>query len=147
MAWQSISTDDIKTRLAGAEVSALQTAALASGQTDPLPEVVAQVVDEVRGYVAAGGIPLGAASTIPAKLLSAALAIVRFRLATRLPRFPFDDNRKTEYRDAVALLGRVADGRFLVEEPTTLDTESTAAPSPSVTAKTLTHQRANEDGL
>jgi phage gp36-like protein len=147
MAWTTITTDLVKTRLAGAEVTSLQTAALASGQTDPLPEIVTQVVDEVRGYVAAGGYTLGAAATIPSKLISATLAITRFRLATRLPRFPFDDNRRREYEDAIRLLNRVADGKFAVEEPTTTDTETLGAPSPAMTAKTLTMDRTSQDGI
>ena len=147
MAWIAITTDDIKTRLAGAEVAALQTAALASGQTNPLPGIVSQVVDEIRGYVAAGGFTLGSGETVPSKLLSATLAMVRFRIATRLPKFPFDENRKLEYEDAIRLMGRVADGKFAVEEPTTADTETLGAPSPAVTPKTLSMDRTSQDGI
>lgn len=148
MAWQSLTTDDVKTRLAGAEVAALQSAALASGQTDPIPDIITAVVDEVRGYIAAGGITLGAAGTIPSKLVSAALAIVRYRVCTRLPvKSLLTEDRVRENEAAIRLLERVADGKFAVEEPTTADTEAIGAPSPSFAEKTLTFDRDSQEGL
>jgi hypothetical protein len=47
MAWISITESDVTSRLAGAEVAALKTAAIASGQTDPVAEIIEQVTDEV----------------------------------------------------------------------------------------------------
>ena len=86
MAWQSLTSADVLSKLSGAELSALQTAALGDGQSDPVPGIIQAVVDEVRGYVAANhDNQLGAAGTIPSKLVSAALAIIRHRLCTRLP--------------------------------------------------------------
>jgi phage gp36-like protein len=148
MAWTTLNAAAVATRLTGPELAALQSAALADGQTDPLPEIVTQVVDEVRGYVAAGGITLGAAGTVPSKLVSAALAIIRYRLATRLPiKSLLTDTRIQENRDAIQLLQRVADGKFLVEEPTETDTESSSAPSPSFGDRTLNYERADQDGI
>jgi phage gp36-like protein len=149
MAWQSVTTAEIKTRLTGAEVTALQTAALASGQTDPLPDIVTQVVGEVRGYVAAGGYTLGTGETVPSTLYSATLAIIRYRIATRLPvKAILTQDRKDENDAAIRLLERVADGKFAVEEPTTASEETLGSPSPSfVTGKTLTMQRDDQDGI
>ena len=148
MAWISITTDDVKTRLAGAEVTALQSAALAAGQTDPLPEIIAQVVDEVRGYVAAAGATLGAAGTIPQKLLSAALAIIRYRICTRLPVKSFlNEDRVRENDAALRLLEKVADRKFLVEEPTVADTEVGGGPGPSFNEKTRTFDGDSQDGI
>jgi phage gp36-like protein len=148
MAWTTLTAADVKTKLTGPEVSAVQTAALASGQSDPLVEIVEQVVDEVRGYIAAGGYNLGDGTTVPSKLVSATLSIIRYRLATRLPvKTLLTTDRVEENKEAIRLLERVADGKFVVEEPTTVSTESLASPTPSMTSKTLTHQNSDGDGL
>ena len=86
MAWITLSTEDIRSRLAAAELSALSSAALAEGQSDPLPEVITQVVDQIRGSIAGNQQnTLGPSGTLPERLKSAALNIIRFELATRLP--------------------------------------------------------------
>lgn len=148
MAWTTITVEQVKTRLAGAELTAVQSAALADAQTDPLPEIVVQVVDEIRGYCAAGGVTLGLANTIPCKLVGAALAIIRYRLCTRLPvRSLLTDARVDENRDALTLLSRVADQKFSVEEPTEASTEQASAPAPSMTPKTLNYGRTSQEGI
>ena len=148
MAWQTLSSENVKTRLTGPELSALQSAALASGQADPLPEIITAVIDEVRGYISAGGHALETGITVPSKLVSASLAIIRYRLATRLPvKSLLDENRVREYQDAQKLLERVADGRFAIEEPVTETTEVQGAPKPSFADKTLSYDRTSEDGL
>lgn len=146
--WTEITEDLVKTRLAGAEVTALQTAALAAGQTDPLPEIVTQVVDEVRGYIAAGGFGLEEGAKVPSKLVSATLAVIRYRLATRLPaRSLLTEERKAENDAAIRLLERVADGKFAVEEPAAASSETIGGASPSMTAKTRVFTRTDEDGI
>jgi phage gp36-like protein len=149
MAWIAITESDVKTRLAGAELSALQTAALASGQSDPLPELIAQVVDEVRGYIAAGGFTLGEGTVVPQKLKSATLAIIRYRVATRLPAKSFlNEDRVREYQDAIRLLEQVARGQFVVEEPTTPEDEPQGGGgSPGITERELAYTREDQDGL
>ena len=119
MSWIILTEDGVLTRLAGAELAALKTAALAAGQVNPLPEIITQVTGEVRGYVAAAKlIRLGPDGTIPDELTGAALNRIRFELATRLPVAALlTDARKEANRDAVTLLGRVANGQFLVVPP------------------------------
>jgi hypothetical protein len=148
MAWTTITVENVKTRLTGAELTALQSSALASGQSDPLPEICVQVVDEVRGYIAAGGFALETGTTVPSKLLGASLAIIRYRLATRLPvKSLLDDNRVKENEAAIRLLESVAARRFLIEEPTTASTEAIGGPVPSMSAKTRTYKRTDQDGI
>jgi phage gp36-like protein len=149
MAWISITTSDVQTRLTGPELSATQQVALASGQTNPLPEIIEQVVDEIRGYIAAyGGNTLGSGTTIPQKLLGAALAMIRYRLATRLPvRSLLTQERVDENREAIRLLERVADGGFRIEEPTEADTETHAAPSPQIEAPDRNFSATGQDGV
>jgi hypothetical protein len=127
MSWLTITVDTLKTRNAGAEVTALQESALGDGQTDPVVEIIQMVTDEVRGYIATANIPLGAGATIPSKLLLAAINRIRFEAATRLPGGSMlDDDRRSANDAAVRLLERVADGKFAVEEPTTEDDEDIA---------------------
>ena len=144
MSWSTITSTNVKTRLAGAELTALQTSALASGQADPLIEVTANVIDEVRGYIAANPKnTLGAASTVPSKLVSATLAIIRYRLATRLPTKAFlTQDRVDENNAAIRLLEQVAAGKFAVEDPSSGDTsgvhfEQASTPTRLATRSTL----------
>lgn len=143
MSWQTITSTNVKTRLAGAELTALQTAALATGQTDPLVDVIAQVVDEVRGYISANPKnTLGAAATIPAKLLGAALAIIRYRLATRLPAKSFlTEDRVKENDAAIRLLEQVAANKFAIEDPTSGDRSGVAFQQASTPTRTATRTK------
>ena len=123
MSWSALTTANVKTRLTGAELAAMQTAALSAGQTDPLPDIITQVTDEVRGYVAANRKnTLGAAGTLPSKLHGAALAMIRYRLATRLPvKSLLTEDRVKENEAAIRLMEQVAAGKFSIEDPTSGD--------------------------
>jgi phage gp36-like protein len=150
MAWITITESDVQTRLAGAELTALKSAALATGQTSPLSDIIAHVVDEMRGYIAAcAANTLGQAGTIPAKLLSAALAMIRYRLATRLPvKSLLTEDRVKENEAAIRLLEQVAACKFAIEEPATPDTtETISSPTPRLTARTRQFGRDYEDGV
>lgn len=151
MAWTSITIETLKTRNAGAEVEALRSAALADGQADPVPEIIQMVVDEVRGYIAAANVSLGEGATIPSKLLLAAINRIRFEAATRMPGGSLlDDDRRSSNTAAVRLLERVSEGKFTVEEPTTVEDEAIARTSSgmSVVAKpTRTETKDSFSGL
>jgi phage gp36-like protein len=148
MAWITISADDVKARMSSSELELLQNNQLADGQADPLPGIITSVADEVRGYVAAGGYTLGTASTIPQKLLSAAVAIIRYRIINRFPsRRLLTEERIQENKEALRLLERVSDKKFVVEEPTTADTETASGAAPSMATKTRTYDRTNQDGI
>ncbi len=150
MAWISIETADVQRSLSGAELSALQSAALASGQTDPIPTVIADVVNEIRGYIAAcAANTLGASGTIPDKLKNAALARIRYEAFTRLPvtRGLLTEDRVDANKAALVLFRDVAACRFAIEEPTTADTETISSPSPSFTDRTRYFTKDDQDGL
>lgn len=114
--WIPITSDDVKTRLAGAEFAAYTQRALAPGQVDPLPDITAQVVREVRGHVAARGNSVGDGLTIPDELLAAAVDIIVFRLTTRLG-IAVKEDRKTANDQARTLLGQVGRGEFKIAAP------------------------------
>lgn len=129
--WISIDSDDVKTRLTGVELTAFTTKALAAGQADPLPDIIAQVVREVRGHVAGGGNLLGDGLTIPDELLAAAVDMIVFRLTTRLG-LAVREDRKTANDQAKTLMGQVGRGEFKVASPATAASEQAGAGGISV---------------
>ena len=143
MSWISITSSDVKVKLTGAELAALQSAALASGQSDPLPDIISQVSDEVRGYIAANrSNTLGAAGTIPQKLLSAALSIIRYRLATRLPvKSLLTEDRVKENEQAIRLLEQVAADKFAIEDPVSGETSGVSIEQASTPVRTATRTK------
>jgi hypothetical protein len=129
MAWAALTADEIKTRLTSDELTKLQTYALAPGQADPLPDVLLQVTDEMRGYIAKRN-PLGAAGTLPPQVRRAAIAMARWTLLGRIGigtqgSISQSDSRKKEYEDALALMKDVVKGDFKVEAPDTPGPEAT----------------------
>lgn len=121
MAWISLTLDDVKTRISWPELEAYQTWHLAAGQVDPTTETISGVVREIRGRVAAcSRNTLGADGTIPEELYHAALTLIQWRLAMRLPGAGvdlLDEGRKTEHSEAQKLLRDVAKCEFAVVQP------------------------------
>lgn len=121
MSWITLTEADVITKLSGPELAAMKTAALQAAQTNPLTEVITQVVREIRGYVAAcQRNTLGDGDTIPDELLGAAVSRIRFELATRLPVASLLTQARTDANSqALTLLRDVAACKFLVIEPDT----------------------------
>ena len=149
MAWISLSTEDVKPSLAGAELDALQTAALADGQADPVAAIITEVVNEIRGYIAAcKANSLEEGIKIPEKLKSAAIAMIRYRSASRLPVRSFlTEARIEENKRAIRLLEQVARCEFAVEEPETPEDEVISSGTPSICAAEKKFSRRNQDGI
>lgn len=149
MAWVSLTEADVRSRLSSAELGALQSVHATAGDTQLVSRVITQAIDEVRGYIAAwpeNSLEEGA--KIPSKLVSAALAIIRYRLISSLPsRSLMTEERTQEYKDATRLLERASEGKFRVEEPVTAEDETVRHVGPSVSAKTLSHRRQDADGI
>lgn len=150
MSWIALTEDDIVTKLSGPETAALKTAALQSGQADPLAEIITQVVREIRGYVkACDRNALGEGATIPDELLGAAINRVRYELATRLPVASLLTEARTESnRNALSLLKEAAACRFTLEQPETEAEEESASPSmPSICKPTRRFDRCDQEGI
>lgn len=135
MAWVPITIDLLHQKSAGAEVDAARNAALATGEPDPVPGIIEQVIREVRGYVLANTKnkpgPLG---TIPDELLGQAINRIRFEAATRIPGGALlDDDRRQANRDAWAALRDAAADRMTITSPE----EISAEPLPSASAVTV----------
>lgn len=125
MSWITIAESDITPKLSGPELSAMKSAALASAQTNPLTDVIAQVIKEIRGYVAnCSRNTLGEGSTIPDELLGAAVSRIRFELATRLPVASLlTEDRRSANANALTLLRDVAACKFSLEQPATASSQ------------------------
>lgn len=147
MSWITLTTDDLLAGLSGPEKSALQTAAKAVGQGDPLAEHVANVTNEVRGYVAAcAKNSLGPDGTLPSELKSDAVAIARWRAATRLNIASIlSPAREKEYDNANTKMRDVAKCAFAIIAPAT--PAAAQASGTSVQVVSSTTRQATRDKL
>jgi hypothetical protein len=146
--WISITEADVLTVLSGPELEAYRNAAKATGQTDPVAPVIAQVTALARGYVGAcGRNRLGESGTIPEKLLAPALDLLALRLPQRV-RLVANETRKSNAQEALRLFERVANCQFDIEEPLVADTEvSSVGPSPTIAARTKRFGSAQQEGV
>ncbi len=145
--WNTLTEAKFLEHCTGAETTAIKTAALATAQTEPLTAMLAKVVQEVRGYVAAHRQnTLGDGITIPDELEAAACAIARYRALNRLPtKSLLTETRVSEYRDALALLRDVAAGKFAIEQPATPSDQVISGPAVEVASSTT--RKATRDKL
>lgn len=145
--WISPTENDLLTSLSETELASYRSAALASGQADPVAPTLAQIVDLVRGYVGAyRPNVLGAAGTIPQKLLAPAVDLVAVRLPQRVGVTP-KDVRKAAADAAIRLLEQVAAGDFNIEEPDVASAETTSAPRPTISARVPRFRGCDEEGV
>jgi hypothetical protein len=144
--WIPLTVADVLTRLAGAEVAALRSAALATGQDDPTPEIIVKVVKECRGRLR-NQCRLEVGDTVPDNWAHHCLAIVRHRLCTRLPGAQFlTAARQREYEDAIAAFQQL--GPILPDEPDQADpTLAARAPAPDIAPRVRQFTAENQDGL
>jgi hypothetical protein len=149
MAWLLLTSDHIATALTGPELAAAQSAALASGQSAPLDDILAQVSRYVRARIAAcSRNALGEGDTIPDELLSAAIDIAVYRLAKRLPGKVLARQERIDAAAAAeSLLQDVAACKLSLAQPLTATTEVVSAPaSPTFSGRTRRFTRSTQDG-
>jgi hypothetical protein len=153
--WITITVAQLDTAKAAGMVDALQTAALADGQTDPLPEIIVDVITRIRMEVAGGGRTVLSQddTLIPPSLKSLALRMVLRQAQSRLNAagaLPLSDDERKEWDKDERLLERIAKGEITVENPVDPASEPTvqsAAPTPSFKAPTRRFNRASQDGI
>jgi hypothetical protein len=148
MSWRAITEVDLLTRISGPELAALRAAALKLAQADPIAATIAQVTRRVRRAVQSCVWNILDADTtkIPEDLLSEALDLIVWEIMKR-PGCTIIDNagaRKDANQAAIDMLARVAACDEKIESPTD---GTVAAPSPSVTGKTLIYDRTSQDGI
>lgn len=127
MSWISPDQDDVKQRLSGPEFATVEAEALATGEGNPWPSLIAEVVEAIRGYIG-GGSPkntLGAGATIPGSCKRHAMSLV---IWDGLTRFGIDrlltEARKKDYESANRYFEKVAAGSIVVEQPETAATDA-----------------------
>lgn len=125
MSWEQLTTEDVLSEFTIAEASALRQLQ-GSGSGSGLPflnidEITARVIDEVRGYIEAGGYELDTISnTIPISLFEDGIAIARWRYLISTPSLKQlqTEDRRLSFEAAIAKLNLIAKGQFAVEPPT-----------------------------
>lgn len=119
MSWITLTVDDIYTYLAADQVDALRMEALAVGQDDPLPQIIADVVERVRAEVRAyhGNQVSATEGTIPPELRSAVVALVIEAAQARLPGLELTSDQIRAGSYAKDLMRRVIIGEVPVTEP------------------------------
>lgn len=147
MSWTTITADAVQSRITDAELVAARTAAIKAGQADPLAEAISRVTQEVRGRVAANASnTLGDGDTIPSECEDAAIAVIIFRLYSRLP-ITMPQERKDAKDDALAFLRDVADGKVAIVAPATASPQQVTSIAPSISARRRHFTRDQQDGI
>ncbi len=148
--WITIAVTDLNDYLVAAQVSALRTAALAGGQADPFTNVMHDVVNEVRFKIqscASNALSLTAYS-IPPELKKTACYLILEAMQNRIPGLKLTEDQKTQADRAVAQLNRIADCRDKITQPTDpITTDVTGSGTPSITPKTKTFTREDQEGI
>lgn len=152
MAWRAITDADILTRMSGDELETFRVSALATGQDDPVADVITQVTNEIRGYIAAcEKNTLGSAGTIPETLLGTALDKLVIEIQSRVAGIVIDSDevRRDKLARAQRLLRDVAQCNFTVEQPESgsESDEDWGGLSPASTTPTRRFNRASQDGV
>jgi hypothetical protein len=152
--WITLTITQLDAAKAAALVDALQTAALADGQSDPLPDVIASVTTRIRMEIAAGGKTVldADATKLPPSLKSLGLRMVLREGQSRLNAagaLPLSDDEKEEWRQDVRFLERIAKGEITVEastNPEATPSVQAAASSPMICARERIYTRDSQDG-
>lgn len=152
--WIPLTEELALTRMA--ELSNLKNVKLPGGMTgdEVLAEQMAKLVGYIRGFcesaVKAGHLrALGAEGTVPQRLVDPSLAILRIRIATRLPAIAsklIDKHREEEAANAEELLKLMVSGKWSAEEDGEEETVVHVV-SPSIHARRKQYGRHQQDGI
>lgn len=115
--WRELTEADVQGVLSEPEAAAYQASAIAVGQ-DVLLDIIGQVVQHARGYIADNPAnKLAEGVTLPERVIRPALHLIRKDLLTRLDLEVSEDRRK-DAAEAIRFFERVADGKVQIEQPT-----------------------------
>jgi len=151
--WREVTTDDVLGALNGAELAVFDglLGDLAGDDSDVLTGIIETVVRRVRGQIAAcsqnSGL-MASGLTVPESMIGDLVAIVRFRLLTRLDETP-SEGRKIEYDDAIDFFEDVAACKVAVPSGVDLNDEDAGVPlaTPRITTGTRNFKRSQQDGI
>lgn len=148
--WRELTENDVLAALSEPESTAYQSAAIGAGQ-DVLAEITAQVVQECRAHIAdCARNSLAAGATLPERVMYHAVALIRYRMLTRLDMEASEDRRR-EQRDAVEFFRRVSECKVAIEPgdgtASPDGNDSMASPRPGITARDRNFSRSQQDGI
>lgn len=148
--WFTPTSADLNDHKVAQLVDALRQEALAAGQTDPMPRIITEITNAVRGAIAfSGQYQLDAdATTIPNGLKEEAVKkivrVMKGRLEMPLSK---DEQRDDEIYES--RLKALVKGEWPVDAPDNVLSPvpvQTASPSPRITKKTRQFSRDNQEG-
>lgn len=117
--WITLSLADLNNYLVGAQVTALNTSALAAGQTDRFTSVMTDMVNRIRLKIE--GCPRNHISatplTIPPELKWAACYLIIEAMQAAVPGLKLTDDQRNQIAKANEQLLRIADGKEVVSTP------------------------------
>lgn len=142
--WRELTENDVLGVLNAPETAAYQSAAIGDGQT-VLGDVIAQVVNHCRGYIADNPAnKLAAGVTLPERAIRPALHLIRKDLLTRLD-MEVSKDRADDAREAIRFFERVSDGKIQIELPTGAIDDS--GPSQTIDVVTSHPRQATRENL
>jgi hypothetical protein len=144
----TIAVADLNDYLVAAQMTALRTAALGSGQSDPFTNAMHDRCNYVRNRIA-GRVQLSAtAYAVPPELKTQTCYLVIEAMQTRLPVLRLTEDQRTAVRRAYDDLAIAGTDDFPISTATDAqDPDVQGVPSPSFDDKDLTHERTDEDGI
>lgn len=148
--WRELTEADVLGAMNAPETAAYRAAATGDGQ-DVLADITVQVVQECRAHIAdCQHNTLAAGSTLPIRVIYHAVALIRFRMLTRLD-IEVSDDRRREQRDAVEFFRRVSECKVAIEpgdgSASEDGTDGFVSPRPGITARPRNFSRNQQDGI
>jgi hypothetical protein len=118
-AWTTIALTDLNDYLVGAQVTALNSCALASGQTDRFTRVMTDMVNRIRTKIE--GCPRNylsaTALTVPPELKWVACYLIIEAMQAGVPGLKLTDDQRNQITKANDQLTRIADCKEVVSTP------------------------------
>lgn len=148
-AWRIVIEDDVLNALNAAELAAFRRVqANADGSDgDVLPDTISSAVMEARGRIAAcKNNSLAEGETVPEVMIHHVVAIIRYRLLSRLG-VSVKEGREQEYKDARKFLEDVARCQVAIPSIGGDDDTTPSWPKPSISGRPATFKRRQQDGI
>ena len=119
VAWVTLVVGDLNHYMVAAQVSAVNTAALAAGQADRFTRVMTDVVNRIRNKIETcpGNRVSATALSIPPSLRAGACLLIIQGMQTAIPSLKLTEDQKAEIDRYQKDLDLIAECKLTVEEP------------------------------
>ena len=117
MSWITITSNDLGEYLPSAQLRALRTKALATGQSDPTASYIIEVTNLVRNTIAGAGFPLEATANSFPQVLKTSVAFLVIALAQTRLGLTLTPDQKAQIENAETMLANIAAGKVAIEAP------------------------------